>query len=103
MYLLPAVLGGGIVVGGGFVGGGFFVSEVESAAALVGALPPHPLNFIIGWCDFERCSFLAIIHPSRDEAALPCLASTPCIIWDFRSVFILEKAQRIIFCHLEPS
>ena len=96
MYFLPAVLGGGIVFVGGFVDVGFFVSAVEVSAAFVGASPPPPLNFLIGWCDFERCPSLAMIHPSCDEAALPCLGSTPCIMWDCRSVFLLEKA-------LEPS
>ena len=64
---------------------------------------PLPLHFIIGWCDFERCPSLAIIHPSCDEAALPCLMSTPCIMWYCRSVFLLEKAQSLLICHLEPS
>ena len=96
MYLLPTVVGGGIVVGGGFISGCLFVAAVESAAAFVGASPP-PLHFIIGWYDFERCPSLAMISPSHDEAALPCLESTPYIMWDCRSVFLLDKACSLIF------
>ena len=63
---------------------------------------PLPLHFIIGLCDLNRCPSLVIIRPSCDEASLPCLESTPCIMWDCRSVFLLEKAWSLIFCHIEP-
>ena len=71
VYFLPVVIGVGVVVGGDFVDGGFFVVAVESAADFVGALS-FRVHFLIGWCDFERCTSLAIIHSFRDETALPC-------------------------------
>ena len=40
-----------------------------------------------------------IIQPSGDEAAIPCLASTDCIAWDGRSVFLLELEKCPLFCH----